>query len=731
MKKQLSMLVFFIVLILLPGLIYSQSSLQLEFSTFLGGNNADNGNGIALDYLNNIYITGDTCSYNFPTFNSYQSSMINSYTVDAFIACLPSSGSSLIYSTFLGGDGYDTANAIAVNDFNQACVTGKTYSGDFPLQDPWDGILNGDADVFVTLLSSSGSSLSFSTYLGGTNVEAGIGIAIDKSGYIYICGSTSSVDFPTDDPFQASYGGGSQDGFVTQFTPSGSLLYYSTYLGGNGSADSVNAVAVDEDYYAYLTGETDSDDFPTENPYQSSRAGGYEVFVSKLDKGGDALIYSTYLGGASGAEGGNAVCLDNSDSAYITGYTSSDDFPVYNAYQMTPGGEKDVFVAHFSSSGSNLYYSTYIGGSKYEQGTGIAVIPDYGDSYITGSTKSIDFPTSNAFQSTFSGGVNWGDSFLVNLGSDGDRLHGSTYLGGPNDDGGNAVVLDSNNHAYIVGSAGDNFPLRNPYQSVSGGGADVFISKFYWGTPPVDLRGHTDFNGDGTSDIAVFRDSSGLWAIRGISRLYFGGGGDLPKPADYNGDGTTDVGIFRASSGLWAIRSITRFYFGSTSDLPVPGDYNGNGSADPAIFRASTGLWAVRFLTRLYFGGLGDTAAPGYYNSDDNLDVAIFRASSGLWSARGITRVYFGGSSDTAKAGDYSGDGIWEPAIFRASSGLWAIKGLTRVYFGGVSDLPVPADYRGGTSDDIGIFRESSGLWAIRGISRIYYGNSGDIPVTR
>ncbi len=241
----------------------------------------------------------------------------------------------------------------------------------------------------------------------------------------------------------------------------------------------------------------------------------------------------------------------------------------------------------------------------------------------------------------------------------------------------------------------------------------------------------TDFNGDGTSDIAIFRESSGLWAVRGITRAYFGSSGDEITPGDYDGDGTTDIGLYRPGSGMWAVREVTRAYFGSSSDLPYPGDYDGDGTWDVGLYRPSSGLWAVKGVTRAYFGGSSDDPAPGYYDGNFSKDIGIFRPATGLWAVRGVTRLYFGGSGDTIVPGDYNGDGTWDYGIFRSTSGLWAVRGVTRSYFGGTSDDSLPGDYDGDSRDDIGIYRGSSGLWAIKGISRVYYGASGDIPVTR
>ncbi len=240
-----------------------------------------------------------------------------------------------------------------------------------------------------------------------------------------------------------------------------------------------------------------------------------------------------------------------------------------------------------------------------------------------------------------------------------------------------------------------------------------------------------DYNGDGTSDIGVFRGSTGLWAIRGITRAYFGGSGDAPVPGDYNGDGTTEIGIFRAATGLWAVKGVLRDYFGVSTDDPQPGDYNGDGITDLGIFRKASGLWAVKGITRVYFGVNGDIPAPGWYSGEAIDEIALFSPSSGLWAVRDLTRTYFGTSGDIPRSGNYSGGGAWDIGLFRASTGLWAIQDLTRTYFGSSSDQAVTADYRGSGADDIGIFRPATGLWAVKDVTRVYFGTTGDVPVAR
>ncbi len=250
--------------------------------------------------------------------------------------------------------------------------------------------------------------------------------------------------------------------------------------------------------------------------------------------------------------------------------------------------------------------------------------------------------------------------------------------------------------------------------------------------PPVPWI--TDYNGDGTSDLAIFRPAAGLWAVRGITRAYFGTSDDRPVPGDYTGDGTTDIAIFRESSGLWAVKGNTRTYFGGAGDIPVPGLYNNPSSSlqhQIGIFRPSSGLWAIKGITRAYFGGSSDEPVPGYYGPEGKKSIGVFRPTSGLWALKEVTRTYFGSSGDTPVPGDYNGNGSWDLGVFRPTNGLWVLKGVTRAYFGTSTDLPIPGGYRGDGQDYPGIFRNTNGLWVIQGVTRAYFGSGNDVPVTR
>jgi hypothetical protein len=249
-------------------------------------------------------------------------------------------------------------------------------------------------------------------------------------------------------------------------------------------------------------------------------------------------------------------------------------------------------------------------------------------------------------------------------------------------------------------------------------------------TPPCLVFDSADYDGNGTADIAVFRPSSGLWAVKGITNDYFGTAGDVPAPGDYDGDGTTDFAIHRGSSNLWIVKDFTKLYFGTTGDSPVPGDYDGDGRGDIAVFRNSSGRWLIRGITSFHFGKANDIPVPGYYEGGRTKVAAIFRPSSAFWALRDIRSFFFGMPGDRPVPAPYDVPGRWRTAIFRPSSGLWVARGFSALYFGTPGDSPVPADYEGNRLFDVGIFRKGSGFWAISELTSLYFGIVGDIPVT-
>ena len=370
----------------------------LVYSTYLGGSDVDIGQSIAVDSSGAAYLTGSTWSSDFPFKNGVQSTLLGE---EAFISKLAPAGNALVYSTFLGGTGADSGWGIAIDTNGAAYVSGRTMSPNFPTQTPYQSSFGGIQDAFVAKLVPGGDMLAYSTFLGGSDTEWPGRIAVDSSGNAYLVGITSSSNFPTKSPFQPLYGGMS-DAFVTKLASSGSSLVYSTFLGGS-STDNSASIALDTNGAAYVVGSTSSDDFPTASPYQPSRRMGMDAFVAKLKPSGGALDYSTYLGGGKNDSGGD-VAVDTSGAAFVVGTTASSDFPLASAFQPSNLGKDDAWVMKLASTGSTLVYSSYLGGTGFESGWGIA-IDSVGAAYVTGRTASGDFPIKpNPIQPNLAGG---------------------------------------------------------------------------------------------------------------------------------------------------------------------------------------------------------------------------------------------------------------------------------------------------------------------------------------
>jgi len=384
----------------------------LVYSTFLGGDGVEFGSSIAVDNTGAAYVTGRTRSTDFPLMNPIQATYRGDgiWYGDAFITKINPVGSAIIYSTYLGGTNDEGGNGIAVDSTGAAYIIGHTWSTDFPLMNPVQGVFGGREDVFITKLNSVGSAFVYSTYLGGQSDDSGSGIAVDGTGAVYVTGSTSSTNFPLMNPIQGVIRVFS-DAFITKVNSTGSAFVYSTYLGGN-SDDSGSDIAVDSTGAAYIRGHTWSTDFPLMNPVQGAFGGGSDAFITKINPTGSAYVYSTYLGG-SNDEQGNGIAVDNFGAAYIAGRTSSVDFPLVNPLQWAYGGGFfDAFITKLNPAGSAYVYSTYLGGSDWDGGWGIAV-DSTGAAYITGDTASTDFPVVSPLQAV-TGGLN--DAFITKIG---------------------------------------------------------------------------------------------------------------------------------------------------------------------------------------------------------------------------------------------------------------------------------------------------------------------------
>jgi hypothetical protein len=461
----------------------------LAYSTYLGGSGQEDAFGMAVDANGYVYLTGETNSTDFPTTPGAVQGDYRGQTSNAFVTKLDPSGTSLVYSTFLGGERRDRGNAIAVDAAGNAYIAGRTNSMSFPTTPgAYQTQYGGDEfDAFVTKLSPAGDQLSYSTYLGGSSQDAAFGIAVDQRSDAFVTGGTQSDDFPITGLTAYQYSNLGTSAFMTELNPAGNNLLYSTYLGGSLSQTRGNAIAVDANGYVYITGQTPSPDFPTKNAFQPDHAGNpyiNDAFVAKFDPTASrdaSLVYSTFLGG-SGDDRGLAIAVDSEGYAYVTGETFSTDFPTLNPLQADHRGDQaNAFVAKIGPGGDTLVFSTYLGGNGDNLASAVA-LDAMNNIYLTGYTTAADFPTMNPIQSSLHGSSN---ALVVEMDAMGAGLVFSTYLGGSGHDnldsgrthtGG--IGVDAAGNIYVVGKTDSpDFPTMNPLQPNLAGEVNAFVAK--------------------------------------------------------------------------------------------------------------------------------------------------------------------------------------------------------------------------------------------------------------
>jgi len=599
----------------------------LVYSTYFGG--GASAAAIAVDSAGNAYVTGSTysASPNFPTTTgSFQTKSAFGY--NAFVTKLNSSGTALLYSTYLGGSSDDSGAGIAVDSAGNAYVTGVATSRDFPVttgafQPANNGItyetsgstvIYSVPNAFITKLDPTGSALIYSTYLGGNGVQFpnrlasppggteppyayqgdfASGIAVDSSGFAYVTGQAVSTDFPvTGGAFQTKnnspgyvavpgYDTLPTNVFVTKLNQTGTALVYSTYIGGTGDADDSNGdlgsgIAVDSSDSAYVTGLTASSDYPvTVGAFQitTRNKSGSNAFITKLNSMGTALTYSTYLGGSEESVG-SSIAVDDSGDAYVTGTTESNDFPITpDAFQATKktsaaGAQYDPptgFVTKLNSTGTELVYSTYLGGSGNVSGQAgdtpeSIAVDGLGEAYLTGTTVSIDFPvTAGAFQTVNNGAtLGYGDTngFVTKLNPTGAALLYSTYLGGEgvgyNGDSATSIAVDGSGNAYVTGlTSSSDFPVTaGAFQATDPCPqcTNSFIAKLSLITTTT------------SPTVTVTPSSSSITAAQGVAATI-----------DVSGSsgGPTPTGSVTLSSGTYTSAAATLTSGSATIDIPA------------------------------------------------------------------------------------------------------------------------------------------------------------------
>jgi len=483
---------------------------------------------------------------------------------------------SYAYSTYLGGSGNDGGQGIAFDGAGNAYVTGETTSPTFPHA---SGTLTDGAAVFVTKIAPDGSTLVYSTYVQGTvstASDSGNAISVDASGNVFVAGSTSSTDFPVmpnPGAFQTTLKSTAGNAFVFELSSSGSIIYC-TYLGGSTGQDTAIGIALAAGSSAgdvYVVGKTSSTDFPTLNPLQANPLTGSTNagFVTKLNSTGTALVYSTYLGGSPTGDFAEAVAVDSSDNAYVTGQTSNPSFPIHasvgSVLQPTYGGGTDAFVTVINPNGNSYVYSTFLGGSDTDIGDGITV-DSSSNAYVTGKTHSSNtstkpFPLKSALQPTFGGGIY--DAFVAKLNPTGTALLYSTYLGGSGDDYGGGIAVDVSGNAYVTGqtdspSGSGSFPLVGATQATPGGGFDAFVSEI--NSTGSALVFSTYLGGSGDEN---FSFNYGAIAVDSTGANIYVTGSTTPKAGTTNNFPTT-TGAFQTSDGGGTDAFIVKYTTSST-----------------------------------------------------------------------------------------------------------------------------------------------------------------------
>ncbi len=495
------------------------------YSTFLGGSSTDEALSIDVSPDGYAFVTGHTYSSDFPTISHFDSTFNGNE--DVFVTKLDTDGSSLIYSTYIGGSGNELGRFID-EDQGEVALTGYTQSSNFPLSNAYDNTLGGVRDAFVIWMNSTGTGLIFSTYLGGSSSEDGFGVYFDPSLKFYCTGWTSSSDFPTASAYDATYNGGSNDAFVTAFGSLGSLIF-STYLGGSGSEIGWE---IKKNGGVYVAGSTSSSNFPTASAYDASYNGGTkDCFVTQLSSNGSSLTYSTYVGGSGQDE---AIALDVSSSgvAYFTGLTSSSNYPTVAASDSTLDGTYDAPVTAVAADGASLIYSTLVGGSSHDYCYELA-LTSRNQPVICGRTESSDLPVSNPVDNSYGGSI---DAFVARIGTQlsyNYYITFCTYLGGSGQDLGLGVAVDAECRMYAAGSTqSSDFPTANAYDA-SRNGTDAFVTK-------ISQFTCSDLNGDGigysVADLIFL-----------IYYLYYGGPAPCPLEAgDFDQDGDVDMADYTA-----------------------------------------------------------------------------------------------------------------------------------------------------------------------------------------
>ncbi len=638
----------------------------LVYATYLGGANSGQGGevgfGIAVDTNGNAYVTGLTSSSDFPRLNADDNTL--SGPADAFLTKLDPAGA-LVYSTFVGGNNADIGFDVAVDQFGAAYIAGLTNSTDLAstvkaltdnsesanataeadaLTAPEQNGLRGPQDGFLIRMQPTGAR-SYARYLGGNGSDLALGVAVDSSNGVYVVGNTGSNDFPTLNPLQAGYAGGDSDAFVMKLAAGNGTVSYATYLGGSsdettpfvgGAPLTGYGIAVDSSGSAYVTGLTNSSNFPLRNPLRNTVGGESEVFVTKLTPTGNGLVYSTLVGG-SGIDVPNGIAVDPQGNAYVCGTTGSSDFPQVNAVSSGLKGTADAFLVKLNPAGSAFIYATLYGGSGTEAGSGVAADAQ-GNAYLYGTTASGDLPKTNPLQAALRGP---NDTFIAKLGDSGGPPVGTLANVSAASFVGTAVAPDS-----IIAAFGSSLALRTEVAtalplpinlagtSVSvrdSAGRDYQAPLFFVAAGQINYVMPRAATGQATVTITSGNGqiSRGTVTIRATAPGMF--------TANASGTGLPAAVVLRLrANGAQVFEPVARFDASTNRFVAVPIDF---GAPDDQIFLVlyGTGM-RYRSSASATIGGLNSEVLYAGESSFIGLDQANLRLSRNL-AGRGEVEV--------------------------------------------------------------------------------------------
>lgn len=693
------------------------------FSSFIGGvtgeGGVDTGRAIAVDSGGFIYITGAAAEPSFPTTAGAADTVFGSdYRLkEAYVTKIAPGGASLVYSTFLGGDGDDVGAAIQVDDAGIVTVAGDTCSVDFPETPGAYNPAYGGCDIFAVRLSADGSSVLYATTFGGSSIEYCRGLGIDDSGSIFLAGETWSSNFPTVAGAIDTTLGGPIDGFLARISSDGTSLVYGTYVGGMGT-DRVNSLAVDGAGVATITGNTGGDFPVTAGAFDTTFNGGgdygYDGFVARTNPQGNQLVYSTYLGGTND-DYLNGIAIDATGAAYVTGAASAD-YPSVGPQPSPPSGAS--IVTKIAADGASLVYSTRIAGGT--EGTAIAVDAD-GSVATTGYASTFFVTTPGAYQTQLAGQY---DAYVARLHPSGASLEYATLFGGTEYDYGRGIAIGAGGAMYAVGDVvGEGFvPVTFGY----GGRNAIFVIAV--GAEQIG----------GATTAGVYLPSTGTWFLKnahsgGAADQAFsfgpGGAGLVAVDGDWNGNGDDTAGLYDPLSGFFFLKStnaagaadlVFGFGPGSAGFLPLIGDWNGDGLDTVGLYDPSTGVF---FLKNSNTSGPADVVAGfgpaiagwvplvGDWNGDAVDSVGLYSPSNGFFFLRNVNApgpadLVFGygagGAGIVPLVGDWDSDGIDTVGLYAEGTGTFFLRNSNSggpanfVYgFGPTGVRPIVGDWDG------------------------------------